>query len=224
MLRVFYGGTFDPVHNGHLAVAMHARDLLDADVLLMPAADPPHKGPTHAGMQARGDMAVLATEDIPHLGVDLREFARIGPSYSVDTFAELREELGRDAPLAMLVGEDSFLALPTWHRWRELFALCHFVVAERPGNDADARLPAALADAVSSRMIEGPQALHARAAGCVLRMRQPLRPESATALRQRIAQGQPWQDWVPQKVAEYIERKGLYGVTPLLPTAGAASL
>ena len=88
-LRVLYGGTFDPVHAGHLGVARHARDVLDAEVALMPAADPPHKGPTRASAAQRAQMLQLAVEGEPGLRVDLRELQRTGPSYTVDTLQDL---------------------------------------------------------------------------------------------------------------------------------------
>ena len=120
-LRVCYGGTFDPVHNGHVAVACAARDALDADVFLLPAHDPPHKGPTRADAMQRAAMLQLALADEPRLHVDARELRRSGPSYTVDTLAELRAELGARAPIAWLVGADSLRQLHPWHRWRALF-------------------------------------------------------------------------------------------------------
>lgn len=215
-LSVLYGGTFDPVHNGHLGVARHARDALRAQVRLMPAADPPHKGPTHADAGQRARMLALAVADEPGLGVDLRELERDGPSYTVDTLRALRSEVGPDAPWAILVGADSFLALETWHRWGELFALAHIVVAQRVVDGATAaepirdRLSPALAAATQDRWTADPQGLHAEPAGRVLALRQPLFPQSASALRLRIAHGEPWRDQVPPAVADYIRAHGLY--------------
>ena len=99
-LRVCYGGTFDPVHNGHLAVARAARDALQAQVFLLPAADPPHKGPTQANAQQRARMLDLALAGETGLKVDRRELYREGPSYTIDTLLELRAELGDEVPLA----------------------------------------------------------------------------------------------------------------------------
>lgn len=216
-LHVFYGGTFDPVHCGHLAVARAARDALDAKVALMPAADPPHRPPPGAGAEHRARMLELALAGEPGLCVDRRELQRTGPSYSVDTLLALRAELGADASVVLLVGADSFRGLPAWHRWRELFGLAHFVVAERPGSPLDRGLDEPLASAIAGRLVETPAALRAAPAGRIWRLQQPLRPESASELRRRIAAGEPWRDWVPAMVAEYIERHGLYR-----PTAGAA--
>lgn len=209
-LRVYYGGTFDPVHVGHMAIARAARDALAATVRLMPAADPPHRAPPGASAVQRAQMLDLAIADESGLCVDRRELRRDGRSYSIDTLLELRAEFGPEAPLALLVGADSFAGLPDWHRWRELFEHAHFVVAERPGSPLDHGLRPALAEVVAGRWCDRADDLCERPAGRVLRLRQPLHGESATAIRDRIARGQPWRDAVPAAVADYIVRHGLY--------------
>jgi nicotinate-nucleotide adenylyltransferase len=212
MLEILHGGSFDPVHNGHLAVARRARDAAGALVRLMPAADPPHKGPLHADAGQRLAMLQLAIEGEPGLGIEACELERDGPSYTVDTLRFLRAHRVGDRPLAILVGADSFLALPTWKEWRCLFELAHVVVAERGGSRLDAVLPAPLAEAVAGRWVQAPDDLHAAASGLLLRLEQPLRPESASEVRRRIAGGLAWRALVPAGVAGYIEDRGLYGV------------
>lgn len=216
-LTVWYGGTFDPVHNGHLAVARAARDALAADIRLMPAADPPHRAPPGASAGHRAAMLDLAIAAEPGLHVDCRELSRGGRSYSIDTLRELRGELGVAAPVALLVGADSFVGLATWKAWRQLFELAHFVVAERPGSPLDAGLPPELAAAVADRWTCSPRALQEAPAGRIWRLRQPLRMESATELRRRIAAGEPWREWVPATVADYIDRHALYRDRSLHP-------
>jgi len=210
-LRVLYGGTFDPVHDGHLAVALHARDVLHAEVSLLPARDPPHKGPTAAAAADRARMCELAVAGIAGIDVDERELRRATPSWTIDTLRELRGQIGDRAPLALLVGADSFLGLPTWKDWRELPGFAHFVIAERPGSDLDAAMAPQLAAEFGARFTASVQDLHAAPAGLAFRLRQPATPESATELRRRIAAGEPWQDWVPPAVAGYIARHRLYG-------------
>ena len=215
-MRIQYGGSFDPVHNGHLAVARAARDALAAEVQLMPAADPPHKPTTAAGAGERLAMLELALAGEPGLQVDARELRREGPSWSIDSVHELRAELGADASLALLVGADSFLGLPTWRRWRELLAQVHLVIAERPGQPLDGPLPPLLAGAAAGRWRRDPAELAASPAGLLFRLRLPLRPESSSALRQRIASGDPgWAGLVPPAVAAYIRRHGLYHLPTL---------
>lgn len=215
-LRVQYGGSFDPVHNGHLAVAAAARDALAAQVYLMPAADPPHKPPTRAGAAERIALLQLAVADNTGLHLDPRELERPGPSWTIDTLHELRGELGAETPLALLLGADSFLGLPGWKCWRELPGLAHFIIAERPGQSLDGPLPPELAGLAAGRWLRDPGALHALPAGRLYRLRLPLRPESSSGLRQRIASGDPdWSDWVPPAVAARIRRHGLYGASAL---------
>lgn len=213
-LRICYGGTFDPVHNGHLAIARAARDQLQADVALLPAHDPPHKAATRADAGQRAAMLALAVDGEAGLSVDRRELARSGPSYTVDTLAELRDELGERASIAWLIGADSLLQLDTWHDWRRLFALAHLVVVQRPGADIDADRLRAQAPRVHAEVAarwQPADALHASASGGIALLPLPgLRPESSTALRRRIAAGEPWRDWVPPRVADYIDRHGLY--------------
>lgn len=216
-LRVLYGGTFDPVHDGHLGVARHARDALDADVALMPAADPPHKGPTRADAAQRARMLELAVAGEAGLHVDLRELERDGPSYTVETLRSLRAQVGAARPCAILVGEDSFRTLDAWHRWRELFDLAHIVVASRaprggaqPAHPGGATASAALRAATDARWVDDARALHATPAGLLFALRQPHFPQSATELRRRIAAGEHWDDWVAPAVAAYIRRHRLY--------------
>ena len=213
-LRVLYGGTFDPVHDGHVAIARAARDALDADIALLPARDPPHKAATRADAGQRAAMLALAIEGEPRLAVDLRELGRDGPSYTVDTLAELRAVHGDDAPFAWLIGADSLRQLHTWSRWRRLFDLAHIVAVQRPdiAIDADALARAApeVADEIRLRQLP-PQALHGRAAGGFALLPLPeLRPESSTDIRRRIRDGQPWRDRVPPAVAAFIDHHGLY--------------
>lgn len=216
-LRILYGGTFDPIHNGHLAVALHARDVLHAEVSLLPARDPPHKGPTSVDAADRARMCELAVAGRVGLDVDERELHRDTPSWTIDTLRELRGEIGDRASLALLVGADSFLGLPTWKEWRELPKLAHFVVAERPGFDLDSAMSPELAAEFGSSFAASPRALDDAPAGLAFRLRQPVTPESATELRRRIAAGASWQDWVPPDVAGYIVRHHLYGAAAAAP-------
>ena len=213
MLEILYGGSFDPVHEGHLAVARNARDAVAARVSLMPAADPPHKGPLHADARQRLAMLELAVDGEAGLGIEACELDRDGPSYTVDTLRFLRAHRVGERPLAILVGADSFLSLPTWKEWRSLFDLAHVIVAERSGSELDpSLLSGALAAVVSGRWAHSADELHGIASGLVLRLDQPLRPESASEVRRRIATGGDWRALLPPSVADYIAENRLYGV------------
>ena len=127
------GGTFDPVHNGHLRAAWEAAEALDAEVRMVPARTPPHRPPPIADAAGRVALlrAALAGQD--RLTMDTRELDRDGPSYTVDTLASLRAEIGAERPLVLLVGADAFAGLAAWHLWQDLFALAHIGVLTRPG-------------------------------------------------------------------------------------------
>lgn len=209
-LAVYYGGTYDPVHDGHLAIARAAHDLLQAPIAMMPAADPPHRSPPGATARQRAEMLGLAVVDDDQLYVDRRELHRDAPSYSIDTLRELRAEHGETASIVLLLGADSFCSLPTWKDWRALFDLGHFVVAERADSPLGSGLDAALSEELDARWIEDVATLRSRPSGCVLRLRQPLHAASASRIRSRIATGEPWRQDVPHAVADYIERHHLY--------------
>lgn len=209
-LLLLYGGTFDPVHRGHLAIALAARDALQGTVHIMPAADPPHREPPGASAAHRARMLDLVVAGERGLAVDRRELQRDGRSYTVDTVRALRAQIGDQHPVALLLGADSFLGLPEWKEWRALFGLVHFVVAGRPGSPLGDALPVELADEVRDRMAASPADLRAAPAGRVLPLSQPLVPASASEVRARIAAGQPWADLVAPPVAGYIIRHRLY--------------
>ncbi|UUF00245.1 nicotinate-nucleotide adenylyltransferase [Xanthomonas hortorum] len=214
-LHLYYGGTFDPIHLGHLAIARAARDELGARVHLVPAADPPHRTAPGATAAQRARMLELALADTPGLVLDTRELRRASqggaPSYTVDTLRELRDELGPATPIAWLLGADAFVGLSNWHRWEALFELAHFVVAERPGVPLDLADMPQLAQAVQGRWAASASELGAAPAGRLWRLHQSLRGESASAVRSRIATGGDWQVLVPPSVAAFIARECLYG-------------
>src|SRR4249920_975579 len=117
-MHLLYGGTFDPIHEGHLAIARAASGALSARVYMLPAADPPHRAPPGASAEQRAHMLELAIAGDENLCVDRRELHRDGPSYTVDTLAEVRDELGPGEPLVWILGLDSLRGLAGWHDWR----------------------------------------------------------------------------------------------------------
>lgn len=215
MLRILYGGTFDPVHNGHLAVADAAARCFATDVWLLPAADPPHRAAPGADAIARAAMLDLAIVGHPRLRVDRRELRRAGPSYTVETLHAVRAQIGESAPLAWLLGADAFAGLPQWHRWREVFALAHLIVALRPGYALDPAV-AELQAAIAGRRCSSPLELSGSAAGRWFPLSLPPQPESASEVRAGVRACASWSEQVPAAVAAYIRSHCLYG-------AGAAS-
>lgn len=180
------GGTFDPVHLGHLRAAWEASEALDAEVRLMPAHVPPHRSAPVASAQQRVKIlrAALAGQD--RLVLDTRELDRDGPSYTFDTLTGLREEIGA-RPLVLLIGSDAFAALPTWHRWRELFGLAHFGVLTRPGHVPP--LSPELATEVAQREVSEAGALRTNPSGHVLRIAITQMEISATRIRALLREG-----------------------------------
>lgn len=128
------GGTFDPIHHGHLRSAVDILDYFQFKTLrLIPCYQPVHKGEPSVSAEQRLKMVELGIQLDARLSVDAREILREGPSYSIDTLIQFREELGAEEPLIMVVGMDSFLSLPTWARWQELLNVAHILVISRPG-------------------------------------------------------------------------------------------
>ncbi|NKJ23522.1 nicotinate-nucleotide adenylyltransferase [Dyella sp. SG609] len=181
-----FGGTFDPVHLGHLSVAWEAAELLDAEVRLMPANVPPHKAAPLASAEQRVAMLDAALRGQDRLAVDARELRRDGPSYTYDTLCELRAEVGA-RPLVLLLGVDAFAGLPGWHRWRELFDVAHLGVLSRPGVEPE--LPHALWAEMGGRRTDDVSELHVRPAGRVIELAVTPIEISATRIRELLAGG-----------------------------------
>ena len=180
-----FGGTFDPIHLGHLSVAWEASELLDAEVRLMPASVPPHRPSPLANAQQRVAMLKAALQKQSRLTLDTRELERSGPSYTIDTLAELRKEEG-DRPLVLLLGADAFAGLPSWHRWRALFDVAHIGVLSRPGVDV-AWSDELLAE-IGPRLIDDASALRVLPAGKVIELSVTPLEISATRVRELLAE------------------------------------
>lgn len=195
------GGTFDPVHNAHLRVAWEAAELLDAEVRLIPANVPPHRDQPVASARERAAILRAALLGQDRLVLDERELGREGPSWTIDTLIDLRNEIGDERPLILLIGADAFLGLPSWHRWGELFDYAHIGVLTRPGHEI-ASLPTELRIKVASRRCADALALTQTPAGRVLQM--PVTPLeiSATYVRELLATGAEPRYLMPDAVIE----------------------
>jgi len=203
------GGTFNPVHCGHLRSAVEVRDQLGlGEVRLLPCAVPPHRETPACSADHRARMVELAIAGEPGLLCDRRELARAGASYSVDTLAELRRELGPRRGLCLVMGGDAAGALDTWHRWRELLEYAHLVVIARPGWE----LPAgAVGRYLDGHRVDTANALHARAAGNVLTTTLRQLSISSTEIRDLVAAGRSAAFLTPRPVLDYIGQHALYG-------------
>jgi nicotinate-nucleotide adenylyltransferase len=203
-----FGGTFDPVHYGHLRTALELWQALGlAEIRFMPTGSPPHRHHTYAAPEHRLAMVQAAVADQPAFTVDDREVRRTGISYSIDTLTELRAE-NKDRSLCLLLGMDAFLGLPNWHRWRELFDLAHVVVAHRPGWKAPTSGP--LGEVMVDHGTGAIRELHERAAGRIYVHAVTQLEISSTELRQSICAGHDPRYLVPDAVRRIIRETGCY--------------
>lgn len=204
-----FGGTFDPVHYGHLRSALELVERLGLQELrLMPCSVPPHRGTPGCSADDRAAMVALAVDGEPRLRCDTRELDRPGVSYSIDSLLELREELGGGHSLCMVMGCDALLGITGWKRWQELVDVAHIVVMARPGWTLPAE--GAVAHWLDRHRSDTDDVLRTAACGSVLV--QELRPLaiSSTEIRQLLAEGRSPRFLLPGPVLDYIQDRQLY--------------
>jgi len=208
------GGTFDPVHFGHLRLAQElAHTLKLAQVRFVPSGTPPHRATPAATTAQRIAMARLAVAANALFAVDERETRRTGPAYTFDTLTELRAELAATSSLVLLLGADAFLEFATWHRWHELFGLAHVAVAHRPGFPVERwrdSMPQPLAREYAARLMQQPLAVHLAPAGGIVVMPITALDISATAIRELMRTGGSPRYLLPDPVLDYIQAQNLY--------------
>jgi len=204
----FFGGTFDPVHYGHLKCADQARQVLGLENLyLLPAGTPPHRTTPFTTAAQRMEMLGLALADFPSLAIDDREIRRSGPSYMVDTLKELRAEFPQ-RPLLLLIGQDAVNYLHTWYEWEQLFELTHLVTFPRPGAEPQYRQD--LARQIERRSCADLRSLLDMEVGGVLHLELELIDISATSIQSIIRLGRSPRGMSPQAVLDYINENRLY--------------
>ena len=203
------GGTFNPVHYGHLRSALELVERLQLQQLrLMPCALPPHREAPSCSAAHRSSMVELAVAGEPRLACDARELQRAGKSYTIDSLIDLRGELGAGQSLCLVMGCDAVLGITSWHRWQELLDWAHIVVIARPGWD----LPESgtVADWLGSHRLAGRQAMQQQPAGGIVI--EELRPLaiSSTEIRDLLRRGQSARYLLPEPVLDYIQTHTLY--------------
>ncbi|MFW2438315.1 MAG: nicotinate-nucleotide adenylyltransferase [Arenicellales bacterium] len=204
-LICLYGGTFDPVHYGHLEPLHELQQKLVADaVYILPASVPPHRPAPVASSQQRVEMLQLALREFPEFILDGRELERSGPSWTVLTLQSFRQQYPDDN-LCLVMGSDAFAGLPTWYHWQEILQLAHIIVIERAG-EPDTSLP----DWATEYMIDDVAKLRDRKCSSVLPVRLKGYDISATDIRQRLNKGLDIDGMLSDEVADYIRRNGLY--------------
>lgn len=209
-LQALFGGTFDPVHYGHLKTVETLANLIGLSrVIVMPNNVPPHRPQPEATSAQRKTMLELAIADKPLFTLDERELLRDTPSYTAQTLKEWREEQGPDAPLAFIIGQDSLLTFPTWHDYETILDNTHLIVCRRPG------YPLEMAQEQHQRWLEKhlthtPDDLHRLPAGRIYLAETPWFNVSATLIRERLENGESCDDLMPKAVLDYINLHGLY--------------
>jgi len=203
-----FGGTFDPIHYGHLRTAFEMLQALRFDeVRFVPSGDPPHRGETFASAELRLEMVRVATAGQPGFVVDDCELKRDGPSFTIDTLATMRGEQA-DASLGLIVGMDAFLGLTTWHRWNEILDFAHIIVAHRPGWKAPDI--GDLGDLITAHGTHRVDDLHEQCAGCIHIHTVTQLEIASTEIRELIAVGRDPRFLMPDAVRDVIVGSGCY--------------
>lgn len=209
---VFMGGTFDPIHNGHLRTALELQQWMGVEqICLIPSKEPVHRSAPGRSAEQRLTMVELAVEDEPALRADAREVRSDKPSFSLHTLESLRSELGPERSICMIMGMDAYQTLPSWHEWERFVDLANFIVVKRPGY----REPQCdiLNEFTRKYKTESVECLLSKPAGAVLFHELTPLGISATQIRQTIAQGDSPRYLFPDKVWHYIQDNRLYGLT-----------
>jgi len=202
------GGTFDPVHHGHLRLALEIRQALDlAEVRLIPSHTPPHRRAPIASQTQRLAMIQLATKNVPGLIVDNRELVRGKTSYTIETLQAVRAEIN-DTPLFLIMGMDAFQSLHTWYQWTDIMDYAHIILADRPGSRETLK-HSAVRKFYSSHICKNRHALR-KPSGRIMKIDVPLLDISATRIRRLLAQKQELHYLLPDAVINYIRRESLY--------------
>lgn len=203
------GGTFDPVHNGHLQMAIEAGEVLAVDsIKLVPSYHPYHRDKPQTSPENRTSMLELAVQGVTGLEVDPVEYQRKGPSYTVDTLTHYREMYGAQCPLVLLLGEDTFATLTQWHKWEAIGDLAHIAIIKRPGSIET--LPHELAIWKAAHLTSDSRNLLESPYGLVCNLDLTLLDISASKIRERIRLGQSIDFLLPGGVKNYIEDNKLY--------------
>ncbi len=203
------GGTFDPIHNGHIESAIAVKERLAvAAVKLVPSFIPPHKLLPGTSAAHRLEMIRIATEKVDGIEVDDREISREGVSYTFNTLASFRRDIGVSAPLYFVLGVDSYATLNTWHRWRELTESAHLLVLKRAGFVGE--IPGEVKRWAEVRQARKLECLQNSAGGLVCQVELTQLEVSATYIRQVLGHGGQPDGLMPQSVVDYARQHGLY--------------
>ena len=209
MAIALFGGTFNPVHLGHLRIATELAELLDVDEMrLIPCAIPPLREAPEVSAKQRMEMLELAIGNHSVLRAEDLELKRQGTSYTIDTVAQIRKERGDSEPLYLCIGMDSLRSLDSWHRWQELMDYCHIVVAARPESEEPHDGP--VVDVINRTHTQAVQSMRQQACGLLAICELSMLPISSTVIREKIQQKLSIDYLTPQPVVDYIQQHHLY--------------
>ncbi|MGI8740227.1 MAG: nicotinate-nucleotide adenylyltransferase [Gammaproteobacteria bacterium] len=212
------GGTFDPIHFGHINPALELlRTLPLREIRFVLARNPPHREPPLADTTHRWRMLELALQAHPGLLPDDRELRRDGPSYTIDTVRELRAEVGDSQPLCLILGADTFAAFTSWRSWREILEQAHIVITARPGSSMPAN--GEVGRLLQARRAHAAEDLARRPGGGILACSLHLLDISSTMIRKALASGDDPDTMLPAKVLRYVHQHRLYQELPITPTS-----
>ncbi|EFM2062570.1 nicotinate-nucleotide adenylyltransferase [Escherichia coli] len=209
-LQALFGGTFDPVHYGHLKPVETLANLIGLTrVTIIPNNVPPHRPQPEANSVQRKHMLELAIADKPLFTLDERELKRNAPSYTSQTLKEWRQEQGPDVPLAFIIGQDSLLNFPTWYEYETILDNAHLIVCRRPGYPLEMAQPQ-YQQWLEDHLTHNPEDLHLQPAGKIYLAETPWFNISATIIRERLQNGESCEELLPESVLTYINQQGLY--------------
>jgi nicotinate-nucleotide adenylyltransferase len=208
------GGTFNPIHYGHLRMAQELAEGLAIDAIrFIPAANPPHKSTHNISASHRAAMVDLAIANNPLFHLDEQELKRTGHSYTMDTLLNLREELGHETSIILFMGSDAFTQFDTWHRWQEIMTQCHIALVQRPQAskiESNHQLSSTLENFLHSHYTEISDDLHASPAGHITMQQITALDISSTAIRDAFQHGNSIRYLMPDSVIDYIQTHQLY--------------
>ena len=205
------GGTFNPIHNGHLRLAQELADALNFnEVRFIPSANPPHKTVPKVSAQHRAAMVQLAISDNPLFNLDIRELDRLGASYTIDTLISLQEELGGSVALCLIMGSDAFAKLNTWHRWQALLDYCHIILVQRPTSATQPQLADELSVLLHDHYTENVSDLADENAGYIHMQKITALDITATNIRAQLEAGLSPRYLMPDNVLDYMKHNKLY--------------
>ena len=209
-----FGGTFDPIHYGHLRIAEEIVETVGLQKMyFVPAGMPRLRYSPVASSQHRVEIVRLAIQKNPDFVLDEREIYRDGVSYSIDTVREFKQEFGEEIRLCLVLGADAFIKLPEWNNWKELFNLCHFIVSTRPGYSLTLikeLLSKELREECSQRWVSNTESLRKDTSGLIFIASTTMLDISATSIRAHIAAGRSVRHLVPSVTVNYISENKLY--------------